>query len=504
MGWISGPAWVGSVAAGQSASQAASVPELLQRYTQALDATQSFVESYEEVCDYRNRMPNNSKVVGGKRFARGQFRSDGHRIYLRNYYWGDFTSNMKGLPEDAPRYRLRIEADKKLYSHTTAVNTPRVKGTADFQPSHYEKGVMNRGSCSGIHGFLGSEERLDAVLRGAKRVSVRPTTETVRGFACHVIDANTQYGQYTVWLDPAHGYHAAKVTRKAVRGQKEQEDVIPRGDRSTGSVVTTRFEQVGGVWVPVEAEDEIAYTSGKFFRSQRDHFKRTIITLNPDHDKLGSFDNPLEHPANDPELKNGTRVNIIGPGSVKVKGTWQDGKVVDESGKVVEISQLWVTTKDSLLDTPLPALTDLSKDLSRVQTGDKPLLVCLCDIQQRPSRQCLSRLSKKVSVLSAKGLAIVVVQVSRVDPKRYQALLKDMRIDLPIHMREGDFNVKKAAWAVKGLPWLILTDKNHVVRAEGLNLNELELRIKELAHAKPGMNVPDDVGDVYGLHIGPC
>jgi len=340
MGGISSPTSLESVAAGQSAPRATSVPELLQRYTQALDATQSFIESYEEVCDYRNRMPGQSKAVGGKRFARGQIRSDGHRIYLRNYYWGDFTSNMKDLPEDAPRYNLRIEADKKLYTHSTAVNNPQVKGTAYLQPAHSEKGAMNRGSCSGIHGFLGSEERLDAVLRGAKRVSVRPTTETVRGFACHVIDADTQYGQYTVWLDPAHGYHAAKVTRKAVRGQKEQEDVIPRGDRSTGSVVTTRFEQVAGVWVPVEAEDKIAYISGKSFRSQRDRFKRTIITLNPDHDTLGSFDNPLEHPANDPELKNETRVNIIGPGSVKVKGTWQDGKVVDESGKVIDIRRL--------------------------------------------------------------------------------------------------------------------------------------------------------------------
>ena len=358
MGRISSSPWVGSVATGQSASQAASVPELLQRYSQALDATQSFIESYEEVCDYRNRMPGNSKVVGGKRFARGQLRSDGHRIYLRNYYWGDFTSRMKGLPEDAPRYRLRIEADKRLYVHTTAVNNPRVKGTASLQPAHSEKGVMKRG----IHGFLWSDERLDAVLRGANRVSLRPTTEMVRGFACHVIDAGTQYGRYTVWLDPAHGYNAAKVTRKAVGGQKERESVMPKGDRSTGSVVITRFEQVGeqvgGVWVPVEAENEIAYTSGVFFRSMRNHFKRTKITLNPDHDKLGSFDNPLEHPANDPELKNGTRVRITVPNSVRVKATWQDGKVIDESGKVVDIRQLWATSKLSLLNTPLPALTD--------------------------------------------------------------------------------------------------------------------------------------------------
>lgn len=316
------------------------VQELLDKYTQALDSTQSFIASYEEVCDYNNKMPGQTRASGGKRLAKGQIRSDGHRIYLRNYYWGDFNSTIRDLPESTPRYNLRIEADGKLYSHSTAVNDPRVKGTASFQPSQNEKGVMNRGNCSGIHGFLGSDERLDALLRMVKRVSVRPKTEMVNGVACHVIVALTEYGRYKVYLDPTHGFHAAKITREAIGGQKEKDDVMPKGDRFTASMVVTRFEQVDGVWVPVEAEDEIIYTSGKFFRSQRDYFKRTIITLNPDHDKLGSFDNPLEYPSNDPELRNGERVNIIGPGSMNIKGTWQDGKVVDESGQVIDISKL--------------------------------------------------------------------------------------------------------------------------------------------------------------------
>ena len=504
MGWISGPAWVGSVAAGQSASQAASVPELLQRYTQALDATQSFTDTYEEVVDFSYR---NSQSMDGKQFTRGQNRADGRaRVYCQRYIWGDFNPKNRDLPKSTPRYSLRIvEAYKKRYSHTTAVNNPRVKGTASFQPAKQDPALLNMATFAGSYGYLGCDKRLDAVLGAAKQISMRPTTETINGIACHVIDAHTQYGQYKVWLDPAHGYNAAKVTRKATGGHKENDHLMPKGDHASGSVVITRFDQVGGVWVPVEADHETAYTSGELFRRTRSHYKRANIVLNPDHDKLGSFDNPLEHPANDPELKNGTRVRITGPNSVRVKASWQDGKVVDESGKVVDIRRLMATAKLSLLNTPLPALTDLSKDLSQVQAGDKPLLICLCDIQQRSSRNCLSRLSQKVSVLSAKGFAIVVVQVSKVH-ERHQAWLKDARITLPIHihMCECDFEVKKAAWAVKGLPWLILTDKNHVVRAEGLNLNELELRIQELAHAKPETNVPDDISNVYVLDIGPC
>jgi len=134
MGWISGLAWIGSAAAGQSVSQAASVPELLKRYTQALDATQSFTDTYEEVLDFSYRT---SGAMKGRQFKRGQNRADGKaRIYCQQYIWGDFNPQNRNLPESAPRYNLRIvEAYKKRYVHARAINNPRVKGTAGFQPA---------------------------------------------------------------------------------------------------------------------------------------------------------------------------------------------------------------------------------------------------------------------------------------------------------------------------------------------------------------------------------
>jgi hypothetical protein len=36
----------------------------------------------------------------------------------------------------------------------------------------------------------------------------------------------------------------------------------------------------------------------------------------------------------------------------------------------------------------------------------------------------------------------------------------------------------KSVWGVGALPWLILTDKGHVVRAEGFSVDELEARIQ--------------------------
>jgi len=358
---ISTAALAAASPADQSAPQTPSVQQLLQKYTQALNATQSFTDTYEEVVDFSYRVPTGQ--MASKQFARGQNRADGRRVYCQKYIWGDFNPQERNLPEDKPRYNLRMDADKKLYVHAGVINTPGARGSANLQPSMVDTPRLNMETFAGSYGHVGCDKRLDAVLAAAKQISVRPATEKVNEVPCHVIDADTQYGRYVVWLDPAHGYNAAKVTRRATGGYKENYHLMPQGDRASGSVVITRFDQVAGVWVPVEAEHKTAYTSGRLFRRSQSRYKRANIVLNPDHDKLGSFDIPLENPANDPELKDGTRVSIILPNSPTIKATWKDGKVIEESGKVINVSELWPTKKLSLLNTPLPTLTDSSADI---------------------------------------------------------------------------------------------------------------------------------------------
>jgi len=48
-------------------------------------------------------------------------------------------------------------------------------------------------------------------------------------------------------------------------------------------------------------------------------------------------------------------------------------------------------------------------------------------------------------------------------------------------MVEGDAEEVRFNWGVKSLPWLILTDAEHIIRAEGFALNELDGRLKQLS-----------------------
>jgi hypothetical protein len=51
-------------------------------------------------------------------------------------------------------------------------------------------------------------------------------------------------------------------------------------------------------------------------------------------------------------------------------------------------------------------------------------------------------------------------------------------ITFPVGSIEGDEEKARFAWGVKSLPWLILTDNKHIVRAEGFGLTELDGKIE--------------------------
>jgi hypothetical protein len=176
---------------------------------------------------------------------------------------------------------------------------------------------------------MGADIRLDTVLRNADHISIRPKTESVNGSDCWVLEADTKYGQYSVWLDPKHGYHPARIHRRAIEGDWQTDDLLlVKGDRYRQDLNNVRFEKVNEVWVPMEADGRFNFVlrgNSSFFLNEEEHIKRTEIRLNPDHDQLGSFDDPLEHPENDPELVNGTRVYVDMSGT---RYKWQDGHVV--------------------------------------------------------------------------------------------------------------------------------------------------------------------------------
>jgi protocatechuate 3,4-dioxygenase beta subunit len=172
------------------------------------------------------------------------------------------------------------------------------------------------------------------------------------------------------------------------------------------------------------------------------------------------------------------RIYASSPSPQRLTGqTWANGG--NENVKVVLGQKLIFSP--SLIGKPLPDLKDLKVDLSPADTDDKMLLVCFWDMQQRPSRNCIMRLAKQAEQLKQKGVAVVAIQASKVNESTLNDWLKEYNIPFTIGIVQSDVEKTKFDWGVRSLPWLILTNRKHIVRAEGFALTEIDEKISAIA-----------------------
>ena len=134
----------------------------------------------------------------------------------------------------------------------------------------------------------------------------------------------------------------------------------------------------------------------------------------------------------------------------------------------------------SLVGKLLSNLTGLKVDLSPEDIDDKMIFMCFFDMQQRPSRYCLRQLSKRVQELKAKDIVVVAVQASKLNENTLNKWVKKYNIPFTVGMVQGDEEKTRFSRGVRSVPWLILTDREHIVHAEGFALNELTEKLEQV------------------------
>ncbi len=133
-----------------------------------------------------------------------------------------------------------------------------------------------------------------------------------------------------------------------------------------------------------------------------------------------------------------------------------------------------------LIGKPLPNWEDLGGLLDSNKLESKSVLLCFWDMQQRPSRRLITQLGAKTQELNKQNCTVVLVQMTKVEREELNQWLVDNEISFTSAMPEGDLQKKKFDWGVKSLPWLVLADKKHVVRAEGFNIQDLEDQLGQI------------------------
>jgi hypothetical protein len=133
----------------------------------------------------------------------------------------------------------------------------------------------------------------------------------------------------------------------------------------------------------------------------------------------------------------------------------------------------------TLADKALPSLPEISAEFAGTAEG-KPVLICFFDFTLRGSRHAVTTLAARAAELEEGGVAALAVDVSGTAPEGLNNWAVSASIPFRVVGIGENAETRRLEWGVKGLPWLILADKEHVVRAEGFALDELGEKLSQL------------------------
>ena len=242
------------------------------------------------------------------------------------------------------------------------------------------------------------------------------------------------------------------------------------------------YEQKGSVWIPKTFMFNYKTVSPDLLGNTNRTWKVTFV----------------ENLVNDPILVSEFSLNALGyKSSEQVTDrreyqapiyentrTW-DERIIRESKALpppAPYEELPLEFAEPLLGKPLPDFSHMN--VSFEKNDDKAVLVCFFDVNQRPSRHWINQLAKREKSLEKSGVTVVAIQASKVDKKRVDEWMKKNSISFPIGSIQSDEEKTHFNWAIKSLPWLILTNREHIVTAEGFGLDELEDQIRKTGDGK--------------------
>jgi protocatechuate 3,4-dioxygenase beta subunit len=281
-------------------------------------------------------------------------------------------------------------------------------------------------------------------------------------------------GEYNLLFSPDH--HAAIIVYDIPVGRKDLKVTLSEGGTVVGRLVRMdrgRKVAIPNVEVKIEQPDRASYTHLGFDRD------RTTVT-----DAEGRFRfeylrtkiRPHESMSKE-QWEYVPRVWEIRYGDTSKTIAFYDSTTIEDFEMVVKPK---LTDAQSLLGDVVPEFDDIKIDLSINQIKDSAILVCFFDMNQRPSRNAVIQLSRQEEQLKQKGIVIVAIQVSKITEGTLNKWVKEQNISFPVGIVGSDEEETRFTWGVKSLPWLILTNRQHIFIAEGFNLDELEDKIKTI------------------------
>ena len=133
----------------------------------------------------------------------------------------------------------------------------------------------------------------------------------------------------------------------------------------------------------------------------------------------------------------------------------------------------------ALKGNPLPDLATVHLTAVDAPAG-QPVVLCLFDANQRPSRHMLQVLNQQAAALQARRVTMLAVQVSVLSDTAFNEWKTSSGVTFPVGRVTEATEQTKWATRLNALPWLVLADAKHVVVAEGFSLDDLAAQLDKL------------------------
>lgn len=311
--------------------------ELLDEYAKTVDKTHTsyITQSQIDINSYHKYNGEWEYLNGRKdRYLIQELRCDGEKMKQITQKWGHFFNGTQKYfrPEEQKDYSSYTYDGDKRYQYLTGgdeagrviIETKLPATVTDF---------LNTSLAYGDHisqcfGYLGGDvERFDHILKKAVAGRISVKEEDFNGMLHYVIDAETDRGKYRIWINPEKGYNYSKaaVVRNAGDFYMGQGHKVPPESVRRFVIENTEFKEVDGIWIPVKAKVEIndKLPDGAYINMKK-NMVLTSITINPDHNALGSF--LLT------DIREGAMVFFA---NIPGKYIWQGGKPIADVSKEV-------------------------------------------------------------------------------------------------------------------------------------------------------------------------
>jgi len=280
-----------------------------------------------------------------------------------------------------------------------------------------------------------------------------------------------EYAEYNLRFSPDD--HAAIIVYDIPAGKKDLKVTLPEGGTVNGHLFRLdkgKKVPIANVEVKLEQTDRTSFTHLGFDRDRtavtdsegRFHFEHIRTKIHPDSRM------------SDKDWDYIPRVWQVSYGETTKTVAFYENMVIDDFELVVK------SEPSPLAGNALPGFDGIDIDLDDGQTENKMMLVCFFDMNQRPSRNCIMQIAKKASQIKNNDTIIVAVQTSKIEQNVLNEWVKKYNITFPVGILRGDENAIRSAWGIRALPWLILTDREHIIRSEGFTPAELDEKMKQI------------------------